>query len=252
MSSSSPLDFDVLRSLEATAVRHALAVFPQEAVGFVRAGVYYQLENVHSNPTEGFDVAAAAQRDLIAGGVDAIFHSHTNGYDCPTAEDMRSQQSMAVPWSIIVFRPPRQDERQPVHVETFWFGDQAPMDPYIGRKWRHGVNDCFTLCRDWWRKERGVVFKNPPRDDGWWNTDIDLVGTELLRDKFVRVSESEVKEGTGVLMSIGPMLGKQKINHIGIYLPTGRMLHHLANKLSKIDPLAMWRHFIVGYADWRD
>ena len=63
-----------------------------------------------------------------------------------------------MPWGII----PTDGER--VGDPIMW-GDQLPIAPLIGREFRHGTSDCYTLVRDAYRlgkdgmKEHGI--------DGW-------------------------------------------------------------------------------------
>ncbi len=242
------VDVNMLRHAEAEAIEHAIEVFPHESVGFVRGGSYNRLTNAAKKPEEEFVLVPEEEAKAFAGGLEAIIHSHPNGLNTPTTTDMIYQQRSAVPWCIIVLRKSRDVTKKQVFSESFWFGDSLPIAPYIGRQFKHGVFDCYTLYRDWWRKERGVVLPNPPRDDGWWFTGQSMFDDYFKEWCFVPVVEKSVQPGDAVLMSIGQRFDRPKVNHMGIYIGNGKMLHHCANRLSKEAPVSMWHNHVVGYA----
>jgi proteasome lid subunit RPN8/RPN11 len=151
---------------------YALSQYPREAVAFITAAGLVPVPNVHETPEDFF---AIEPRQFVENqGVLAILHSHTYttqkpkepmaaggrgtrlDHLCPSALDMKNQMLTAVPWGISAVT---EDHAEP----PFWFGDQLGIAPLLGRAFVHGVNDCFSLLRDWHRLH-GYEVKNTPRD----------------------------------------------------------------------------------------
>lgn len=157
---------------------HALAEYPREAVGFVvakgRKEIYVPGVNVASEPENFFItrpedwVQAQEQGELIA-----FVHSHPNMSAAPSQADRVACEAMAeyvkpLEWLIVSVMPgagtPQVREMESFRPE----GYQAPL---IGRQFYHGVLDCYTLVRDFYRRERAVVLPDFEREDGWWEGD---------------------------------------------------------------------------------
>jgi len=231
------------------AIQHALAEYPRESVGYVARETYFPMENVATGENE-FEVSEGASLAAFGDGVQVLLHSHPTGKATPSAADMCYQEEAGVPWGIIVLHP--SDEKlgrpQPAFKEIFYFGDQLPIAPYEGRQFRHGVYDCYALARDWYRQERGWMLPYFPREDGWWFDGVDLISKSLEEAGFCPVAREDVREGDGVLMAIGFRPGQAQVNHCGVYLGNGTMLHHCARRVSKIEPVAMWmQHHVTGF-----
>ena len=111
---------------EYDAVQHALYEYPKESVGVVIDGKYESREN-KSSDIDRFNIDLFKDNEYPK-RIDALIHSHPLGDPAPSASDMRSQLSMAIPWGII---PILQDGVKAG--ETVWFGDQCGMAPLIGR-----------------------------------------------------------------------------------------------------------------------
>ena len=110
--------------------------------------------------------------------------------------------------------------------------------PLIGRKWTWGVNDCWSLCRDWYQQELNITLRD-------WERPID--GDDFLKDPmFDRcwkdtgfrelLPREELQRGDLILFSIS----SPGLNHIGVYLQGQEILHHLENRLSSRDQLTEW------------
>ena len=117
------------------AIAHA-AEFPDiEICGFVVGGEYVRGVNTHPNPSENFRTTPPDE-----GEFDAVVHSHPNGNRYPSKSDMQSQLAVQKPYYIVtidkVYGP-----------EIFGFGDQLEKPPLLGRKFRHGVTDCYSLVK---------------------------------------------------------------------------------------------------------
>jgi proteasome lid subunit RPN8/RPN11 len=233
------------------AVHHALEAWPRESVGVVvgdgtKERDYVRLDNIHETPEEAFRLSVQDAWNVVADDVLALVHSHPRGPDCPSEHDMRRQESMAKPWGVVVCE---EADGKPVFRDMFWLGDQVSVAPLVGRRFRHGVWDCYTLVRDWYRQERGVVLPVFPRAEDWWQSDEDLIGDNMAAAGFDEVDEAQAQAGDVILMSFGSKMGRLKINHLGLYEGSGLMLHHLKDRFSRQEPVEPYRrHHVVRYA----
>lgn len=212
------------------ALQHAKEVFPQESCGIISKGVYHPMENKAADPLENFEIDPALYLDFVNGeGVEAVMHSHPNGPDCPTKNDMEGQEACAVPWGIIPFVMGQ--PRRP-----FFWGDQLPIAPLLERSFRMGVFDCYSLARDWYRLNWGLVLPVWPRDPDWWTKGESVIADGLEAMGFVRVEEP-LQVGDGFVGKIAGDLD----HHCAVYVGDGLILHHLPNRLSMREPLNNWK-----------
>ena len=235
------------------AIAHALADAPNESIGYVTGERYVPMANVSKTPCDEFMTTPGELLRAYEDNVSAFIHSHPSGKDCPTAADMVGQQASAVPWGVIVLS--KRDEAFG-YKQTFWFGDQLPILPYADRLFRHGVSDCYAIVRDWWRKERNVLLHNPPREYEWWKNGKTVVKDNMEAVGFQPIGSSQLREGDAVLMCIGSRRKSEAslgaINHLGIYIGNGLMIHHLASIPSDVVPITPWLvNHVVGYGRYR-
>jgi cell wall-associated NlpC family hydrolase len=101
--------------------------------------------------------------------------------------------------------------------------------PLLGRMWCHGVLDCYSLIRDWYRLERGIVLPDFTRSDEWWLKNQNLYVDNFRAAGFTRiVDEDALQPGDVLLMQIMAPVP----NHGAVYLGDGIILHHLHGRLS--------------------
>lgn len=214
-------------------MEHAVAEYPRESCGLVVDGAYRPMPNVADDPRDDFRMEDAA---LLTPGVLAVVHSHPGGPDRPSHEDMSQQMASDLPWGIVVVR--LDDGRsRPEASPPFWFGDQVPRPPLIGREFRHGVADCYALCRDWWLAETGELLPDFPRPDRWWERGGDLIMEHLSAAGFAPVPLREVRRGDGLLFA---STRRGPADHLAVCLGDGTMLHHVFGRLSAREPVGRW------------
>ena len=208
---------------------HALGAYPEPACGGVfgddSAYVYRSLDDTANAVRDDFRIETVGLRKAEAafGALRAIVLTHpaVGGMDAnpvlhtPSAAEMRVQEALAVPFGIAVFHPAGT-------FEPFWFGDQCPIPPLMGRPFRHGVTDCYSLARDWYRLELGIVIPNFVRDWNWWVDGLDLYEDGFRRAGFHKVAPSDLRLGDGVLFRIRSKVA----NHAAVILDDGWMIHH--------------------------
>jgi proteasome lid subunit RPN8/RPN11 len=238
----------ITERVTAVAKKHALREYPKESCGYVMAGEYFPVENIAEDPTRSFrvsneDVIAAKKKGVIT----AWIHSHPvmDGEEpqySPSAEDMRSQMANNVPYAIIVCDGENTSD-------IIVWGDTLPIKPLLGRTFLHGVFDCYSLIRDVFRlgKEEcakqellwpfdPIVLPEFPRDDDWWKGDQDLYVENFQKAGFREVSFHEIQPGDVFLMKIK----SNKLNHGGVLMGDGQILHHLPHRLSGRDNAGLW------------
>lgn len=104
-------------------------------------------------------------------------------------------------------------------------------DPIIGRPFVHGVWDCYGLIRDWYRQERGIELPNFERADGWWEQGENLYIDNYAAAGFV-AHDAELQPGDVILMQYQASV----VNHAGVYIGDGMMLHHLYGQSARVVP----------------
>lgn len=228
---------------------HARERAPEECCGLlVRVGrklVYLPLTNTAAKPEQEFRICAEDWADTEdQGTIVAVVHSHPGQPARLSAADRAAMEVTALPWVIIEVR-----EGEPVtHLVHEPTGYQAPL---VGRPFHHGVLDCYTLVRDYYQRELGIVLPDYEREDGWWDKGQDLYADNFEAAGFYPVDPDDLRQGDLIVMQVRA----EKANHAGVYLADGCLktepdhhpvpggiLHHLYGRDSKRDVFGgYWR-----------
>ncbi len=243
------MTFSIHPTARETIIAHARSEYPKEACGLIIAGAYRPCFNYAVDPTQDFLISTQEMaRALATGKLEAVVHSHPDGPIFPSERDMRGQMDTAVPWVIVPI------DKEDVLPFTIW-GDQLPTAPVLGRTFLHGIHDCYSLVRDVFRLGREELAKedvdwpfppqdlpNVPRNDGWWQKKPDQEPQDLYADYiakagFRQIDRSEVRAGDGFLCKIR----SEKLNHAGVIVGGGMILHHFPARLSRREPAGLWQ-----------
>ena len=236
---------------------HALDAWPNASCGVVvgvgEALEYRPVEEIADNSRMHFRLGAQmpARIERDAGRLMAVVHSHTYSAEgdpdmlqhTPSAAEMREQLRYRVPFGVIVCTRERV-------VDRFWFGDQCPVWPLQGRPFRHGVWDCYSAVRDWYRLERGLVLPEFPRDWDWWIQGLDMYAEGFGKVGFRSIGREEVGPGDAALFRI-----RAKVpNHAAVMKDAEWMFHHPAvlspfdvTRVSQIDRIERWARFATHW-----
>jgi proteasome lid subunit RPN8/RPN11 len=222
---------DVMRA----ARDHAAGCYPREAVGIVEAGRFVALDNRSDAPQ--LEVALSDDDWLRAAEAEVFFHSHPNGPACPSEADMRYQMQLDIPFVVLTWP----------EGNLFCWGDTLEGAPLIGRGFRHGVHDCYSLVRDWYWLNRQIRLPDEPREWEWWTKGKAIYADGLAAAGFKPIPVAEAtQEGDGLLFNFRhatPM-------HAALVMADGLLLHHSAglraydpSRLSCLVPRSRWaRH----------
>lgn len=226
--------------------KHAIESYPNECVGIVtKDGQYVRLKNHAIDPSNSF---AINPYDLAQYDVDTVCHSHPTGIrdnipiQWPSQHDMETfVKYPQYKWMII--------GTDGVSVTDTTVYDSNNTTPLLGRSYIHGINDCYSIIRDWYRS-KGITIKDYPRSYLWWQS-----GQDLYSDNFADCGFEEIYPGSIHDLMPGDVLmttaGGSVIAHAYIYVGDGLVYHHLANHISCSAPVQKVFGRAIKYVRYR-
>jgi proteasome lid subunit RPN8/RPN11 len=211
---------------------HALQASPAECCGLIvainRRHIYLPCKNLAA-ANEHFiidplDYAAAEDKGQII----AIVHSHPSTNPAPSQTDLIGIERSGLPWLIV-------NPHTGAHTITMPSGYIAPL---IGREFHHGVLDCLSLIRDYYKQTLNIDIPDYVRQDQWW-----LKGENLYRDKFTECGFFDVPLETLQQHDILIMRMASPVeNHGAVYVGNNQILQHVSGRLSSRDVFGgYWR-----------
>lgn len=228
----------------------ALQAYPQEAVWAITREGCRRLQNVHPTPEEAFSVTGEEMLRVRQEGLLALVHSHPDKPQCPSEADMQGQIDSAVPWGIVCTDGNRT-------APIFFWGDDAPIPPLRGRPYRHGVTDCYSVIRDYYRTEHGILLPEFPRSWDWWHHGENLYENGFKKAGFRRFDNDVERPKAGDMWF--SQLRSKVPNHGGIYLGKELILHHPASRyayepsrISRREPIHRWMPYITHWLRHED
>lgn len=229
---------------------HAKSGYPEEICGVViitpeNVEQYVPCVNIATDKTKDFKMCPESFMDADQQGeIVGIVHSHPDATTRPSSHDIAVMSSNREVELIV------DPESHPIpwHIVSWPEGDYAQYIPEVretilGRPFVHGVWDCWSACKDYYKTYRGITFPVFEREDLWWENK----ESESLYEKFYEengfyvVDKPEV--GDLIVMQIGRSYHP---NHAGIYLGYTNnfesrnlhggpfMLHHMYGKNADI------------------
>lgn len=163
-----------------------------------------------------------------AGEIVGLIHSHPDVSNEPSEADKVVCEATNIPWYIVSLVDDSWNEIKPT----------GYVQPLVGRVFYHGVVDCYTLCRDWYKQEFNLELPNFHRDDDWWAKGQNLYVENFKAAGFVQIPKndgeldfSQVQIGDAFLIQIQADVA----NHAAVYIGDGLIMHHLYGRLSSRD-----------------
>ena len=205
---------------------HALREYPREACGLVvrlplggPSDMYWPCVNLADGQAHFILCPQDYARAEEAGEVVGIVHSHPNGAPEPSSADRVMMEQWGVPWLII---------SAPLG-HSAWHYPTGYEAPLVGRPFSHGVLDCFSLIRDYYRLTLGITLPEFDRPDDWWAKGANLYLDNYHSAGFRDVGDSPPQAHDVILMQV-----RSKVpNHGAVYLGDDVILHHVMNRLSR-------------------
>lgn len=164
----------------------------------------------------------------LSGDILAIYHSHTDGEDFSEFDILNSERHK-IKYILYCISSDTFKEYIPKNYEN----------SYYGREFELGKQDCFTLCRDYYKKELKIEITDYYRDYKWSEDSENSYQKCYEKEGFVKVLEGPIKSYSllkkhdAILMKL---LGKKNPTHAGIYTGNKLILHHHLNCYSKAEP----------------
>jgi len=211
-------------------IAHARECYPAECCGLlVMVGPeveYFRCRNM----SLGKDTFIINPEDYLlaesSGEILAVVHSHPDAVATPSQADMVACEASGLPWHIVGIN----QEHAPTWASIAPSGYQAPL---IGRVFHHGILDCYSIIRDWYRIERRILLPDFVRTTDWWHK-----GENLYLENFEKAGFGALPEGASLEIGDVPLMQvlANVPNHAGVYVGDNFILHHLFNRLSCREP----------------
>ena len=152
----------------------------------------------------------------------------------PSQADLVACEASGLPWFIVGYPSLVWEYLEP----------KGYIAPLVGREWTHGILDCYSIIRDWYKQERNIELPEFDRHDEWWKAGQNLYLDNILKVGFNPIEQKDLQEGDVILMTIGSSVP----NHGALYLGNGVILHHIQNRLSTREVFGgYWLKNTTGY-----
>lgn len=225
----------------------AITGYPHEIIFLLTEnGGLYQVDNVADDTTKHFLVSTDDMQQAMSENLLAVIHSHPDFYACPSEADMRSQLVLDVTYGICAT-----DGINATDI-NYW-GGGIKKAPLLDRHFIHGIQDCYSLIKDYYEQELNIELDEYPRDWEWWLDGKDLYSMNVENQGFIRVDNP--KNGDMVFMQIRSDVA----NHAGVLVENDLLLHHVTSehavdetRLSTKESIYRYKSFIVGYYRHKD
>ena len=211
--------------------------YPEEGCGLLinKRGkiVWKKCKNVAENKLETFQISPDDYVSArLSGDIYAIVHSHPD-FSCePSESDKKASDHLGIPY--IIYSLPE--------VEKYTYTPKKLENSLIGRDYEFGTNDCWSLVRDYYRKELDIELPMLEFEDDWWEKGLNYF--KDLPDSFGFIKVEEPQKHDVIIFNVFSSVG----NHCGVYLDDGIFLHHAENRLSCRESIyGIWGKYIMEY-----
>lgn len=124
---------------------------------------------------------------------------------------------------------------------------QSLIDTLEGVPYDEGKHDCYGSVRKFFRLGYDIHLRNYARPGDFAYAGVNLISWYFKNEGFnvVDVASDRMQVGDVLLMRIGNRC--PHINHLGVAIASGRMLHHVVNAPCVAEMLNVtWRRRIMG------
>jgi len=227
----------MLNSEDKAIINDLFEDYPEEACGLLvnKRGklVWQKCENIADNKLEDFKISPKEYvKARLSGDIYAIVHSHPDVSPEASEADKRASDHLGIPY--IIYSLPQ--------AEKYVYSPKKLENLLLGREYSFGENDCWSLVRDYYRKEFSIELPMLEFEDDWWESGLDYF--KDLPDSFGFVKVEEPQKHDVIIFNILSPVG----NHCGVYLDDGVFMHHAVNRLSCRESIyGIWGKSIMEY-----
>ena len=221
-----------------SALLHAKDQDPKESCGLLLnikgKSKYFACENLSMNDNQCFVMNPEdyVRADNL-GQIIAIIHSHPSTPPTPSQADKISCEESNLEWHIVNPKTEKWGYCKPS-------GYKAPL---VGRPYVFGVTDCWSLVRDWYQQEKNIILRDWERPMSHDLFNKDPMFQRCAKETGFRLLAKNEKTEIGDLLFMS-IMGKG-LNHVALFLGN-EVLHHLAGRLSCIEPYSEWLQKCTG------
>lgn len=208
--------------------KHAEQTYPEECCGLVvmdgRKQIVIETENVHPDDrSQFFKIDSKVYLDCLEkyDSIACLYHSHPNGPSYFTHDDVAISEVLETP--ILMMEWPKGTH---ITYNPRYNGEM----PYLQRPFVLGVLDCYTLIRDYYKREFKIELPALQVTYKWWDEGENLYLDNISKfGNQIRYWEKEMKPGDVILFQMAAKVPE----HGAIYVGNNKILHHPIGKLSR-------------------
>lgn len=116
-------------------------------------------------------------------------------------------------------------------------------DNLLGRQFLVGVDDCFSMGREFFKQNFDIQIADYARPQNWDSDNLDLISRAFANEGFEKITSWRVEDlrpADVLCLSVS----SSAPNHFAIYVGDNQMIHHLAGRLSTEEPYRdFWRSY---------
>ena len=246
------------KTIKADILAHAQAEYPNEACGLIVDKKYVPCNNLSTIADQFYIDPKDYARAESMGDIVAIVHSHPDGTSTASEADKAQMALHGLPWVIVGYSPNQEQPDFAVHLPSDYIA------PLLGREYFHGLQDCYTLVKDYYARECGIALNDYERDDLWWENkdNASLYVDNFANEGFVEVAD--LQKHDVILCRVGRT---EHINHACVFVADGTLtsedtipaigdsliLHHPYGRLSVREIYGqMWQERIAKVLRHKD
>lgn len=217
-------------------IEDLLDAYPNEACGILlnKRGKleWFPCENVAESPEEDFRISAQDYiRASMQGDIHAIVHSHPDSSPEPSERDKQASDFLGIPYWIYAIPS----------CELYVYEPKEIRQPLLGKEYKFGQNDCYSLVRDYY-KDLNIDLPAIPFEDDFWQKGINYF--DDLQDSFGFVTVDTPQPHDMIIFSVMSSIP----NHCGVYLGEDIFMHHAVDRLSCRESIhSFWGKYITRF-----
>jgi len=218
-------------------LKHLGFSYPEEGCGLLvnKKGKIHWIpcNNTAENPEEDFVISASDYiKASITGDIYAIVHSHPDASPEPSEHDKKISDFLGIPYHI--YSVP--------DFEKYVYTPKELKNSLIGRDYKFGENDCYSLVRDYYKQELDINLPTILFEDNWYDKGLNYFDDLFESFGFVEVEQPQKHDG--IIFNIFCNVP----NHCGIYLGEDIFMHHAINRLSCRESLySGWKQHVTRF-----